>query len=171
MSGSRDSLPLILWAIVQLDICTADTNYCGPGFWYIVAESRDLPSAEMLSCCRLYRACTWLRNMTSCVVYVSVTLVYWPDAAASFHSVELPPLSSVTCLYILLSSRLWRERRHLFASLYPSFERESYHDDLPPWFSINIRSLRSTKDKQFWRGCCEQNPWQHTSWIQVTSRS
>jgi len=79
-------------AILQLDICTADINYL---LW-----------ARIIYCCRiqrlrwgwvrvcqvqrcsarLYRSCAHLRIMTSYVVYASVTLVYWPDAAASFHS-------------------------------------------------------------------------------------
>jgi len=176
-------------AILQLDICTADINYL---LWARIiyccriqslAETslrsgEGLPSAEMLSCCCLYRACARLRIMTSYVVYASVTLVYWPDAAASFHSpIEL----SIDQLNVhrfpvqlasISSSALWKEGRHISSHhcIHP-FEREPRWL-YPPWFSINVRSLRSTKDKRFWRGCCgniscERNPWQHTSWIEL----
>ena len=144
MSGSGDSLPLIL-----IGHSTAGYMHCWHqlltvGQDYILLQNPEtslrsgegLPSAEMLSCCRLYRACARLRIMTSYVVYASVTLVYWPDAAASFHSpIELISWTFTihrfpVQLVSISSSALWKEGRHISSHhcIHP-FERESYHDD------------------------------------------
>ena len=146
MSGNGDSLPLIL-----IGHSTAGYMHCWHqlltvGQDYILLQNPEtslrsgegLPSAEMFSCCRLYRACARLRIMISYVVYASVTLVYWPDAAASFHSpIELISWTFTihrfpVQLVSISSSALWKEGRHISSHhcIHP-FERESYHDDLP----------------------------------------
>ena len=121
--------PLYSWIYALLTPIT----YCGPGFWYIVAESRlaKCRDAQLLSL--ILRMLTEEHDIMCSLRVGYTSLLTWCSCLFSFSWTSTAFQCNLP-LHLALLFRLWRERRHLFASLYPSFRTWK----LPRWLATLI---------------------------------